>query len=208
MRRWPGGAQGENTRAAVRWWLILPVLSISFVAASCSSDDDEQDASAEAAKTTVEDVDDVTTTEDTVFVRGTSGGSECSWSERDLREDDDPTIDVYTGTLVCPSEMSDPRVSGIEEWELTEPFYYTNYLGEPETGRFEASATLTTDDGVWRGDGFGSDMRGPGGSGLRTTFYVEYVGEGAYEGLTYREWGAQYPGSDHYLIVGYIEPAE
>lgn len=143
-----------------------------------------------------------------VFVSGTSGGDECTWSGMRGRNDDDPATHVWMGTLMCPSEMSDTRVSGIEEWELVEPFYYTEYLGEPHSGRFEASITLSTDEGAWRGEGFGSDLWRSGQSGLKTTFYAEYAGEGAYEGLIYREWGTQYPGSNGYWITGYIEPAE
>lgn len=145
---------------------------------------------------------------ETVFVAGTSGGDECTWSGMRGLQDDEPATNVRMGTLMCPSEMSDPRVSGVEEWELVEPFYYTEYLLEAHSARFEASVTLTTDEGVWRGEGFGSDLWRSGQSGLKTTFYAEYIGEGAYEGLIYREWGTQYPGSNGYLITGYIEPAE
>jgi hypothetical protein len=139
-------------------------------------------------------------------VFGTSEGKRCWWSGQQLLEDDDPTTDIWLGTLVCPVEMSDPRVSGEEEWELKEP-YYIEYLSSPPTGRFEASVILTTDDGVWRGEGFGGDLWDEQG-GLSTAFYVEFIGEGAYEGLIYREWGAQYPGSNGYLTTGYIESAD
>ena len=140
-----------------------------------------------------------------VFVVGTSGGSRCRWEGQRSQSADDPEITILLGTLICPAEMSDPRVSGEERWELTDP-YYIEYLYSPPTGRFEASIVLTTADGVWRGEGFGGDLWDEQG-GLHTAFYAEYVGEGPYAGLIYREWGAQYPGSNGYLITGYIEPA-
>lgn len=147
-------------------------------------------------------------TGDMVFVHGTSGGSECAWAEQESQRDDDPATIVYRGTLRCRSDMSDPRVSGIEEWHFVEPFFYTEFVGDSPTGRFEASTTLDTGDGVWRGSGFGADLWAAGQTDLRTAFFVEYAGEGAYEGLVYRAWGAQHPGSDGYMIVGYIQPAE
>ena len=106
---------------------------------------------------------------------------------------------------ICSEAPQDPRVTGEEEWILTDP-YYIEYTSSPATGRFEASVVLTTADGVWRGEGFGADLWDELDR-IRTAFYAEYVGEGPYEGLIYREWGAQYPGSDGYLVTGYIEPA-
>jgi hypothetical protein len=139
-------------------------------------------------------------------VVGTSGGRECGQSEWQQLPADIPGTKTYLGTLVCPaSGMSDPRVAGVEEWKLTKP--YVEYTSAPPTGRFEASVVLTTEDGVWRGEGFGMDLWDEQWA-LHTTFYAEYVGEGPYEGLVYREWGAQYPGSNGYLISGYIEPAD
>ena len=182
---------------------------LATILSGCGASDPAD--SVEEASTTAEPastIDEVEVVDDMVFVHGTSGGTECSWRDRTSRRDGDWT--VFEGTLMCISEMSDRRVSGVEEWEMKEPFYYTYMAGAPETGRFEASTTLVTDGGIWRGEGFGSDLWGPDGSNanLKTTFFAEYVGEGGYEGLLYRVWGSQHPDSDGYMVVGYITPTE
>ena len=110
------------------------------------------------------------------------------------------------GVFRCRSEMSDPRVTGWVDWTL-DP-YYIYYTTPPRTGRMEASAALTPDEGggSWRGTGFGVDIWND--DGLSTVFHTEYIGEGEYEGLVYREWGSQKPGSDGYEVIGYIQDAE
>lgn len=143
-------------------------------------------------------------TEQAVFVHGTA--PDCGWPDQALAARTEATT-TWLGTLHCTSDMSDPRVAGTEEWELTAPFFYTEYFQGPKTAAFKASVTLTTEEGMWRGQGFGVDMWVQGVI-PRTTFFAEYVGEGAYEGLIYREWGANHPRSDGYLITGYILPTE
>jgi hypothetical protein len=139
------------------------------------------------------------------FVQGYSQG--CTWPEEQEVTDDNPDIDVWEGVLSCRDEMSDPRVTGEEEWTLVEPSYI-HYTTIPQTARFEASVVLTPDEGegTWRGEGFGADLWS--GDGLHTVLHGEYTGEGEYEGLVYHIWGSQQPETGRYELVGYIEPAD
>ena len=100
-----------------------------------------------------------------------------------------------------------PTRLGVQKWQLTEPHYIYS-SSSPNTGRFEATVVLTNEDGTWRGEGFGGGDLWDELGGLSTVYYVEFVGEGSYEGLIYREWGAQHPGSNGYMTFGYIEPAD
>jgi hypothetical protein len=184
------GATTKETPVRPLSSALVAILILALIS-GCGSSDSEGDAALPNGR---------------VPVVGTSEGRECRWEGQRSQQTDDPTIAIMLGTLICPSEMSDPRVSGEERWELKDP-HYIWYTSVPNTGRFEASVVLTTEDGIWRGEGFGSDLWDDQG-GLHTTFYAEYIGEGSYEGFVYREWGAQYPGSDGYLITGYIEPAD
>lgn len=185
----------------------LAVLAVTVPA--CGGGDAVEDAGVTAETGTPDETGVAAVPDDTVFVYGSDAGVGCTWQDQVWIEDDNPTTNVYAGTLLCTSEMSDPRVSGVEEWEMKEPFFYTELLSGPSTGRFEASVTLATDDGVWRGEGFGGDLWGEGGSAdLKTAFYAEYVGDGAYDGLLYRVWGSQHPESNGYRLSGYIAPIE
>ncbi len=189
----------------------LAALALALSACGDSTDDvdsvDEATATTESAPP-IGGAAETAATDDMVFVHGTSNATECWWQDQSQTEGEDPTIEVIEGTLMCRSEMSDPRVSGVEEWEMTAPFFYTYLSGTPETGRFEATTTLETADGVWRGKGFGSDLWDADGVGLKTSAFAEYVGEGGYEGLLYRVWASQHPESDGYMLVGYITPIE
>jgi hypothetical protein len=139
-----------------------------------------------------------------VFVHGYSEG--CDLLNETSVPNDNPDIDLLEGVFSCRDEMSDPRVTGTVDWTL-DP-YYIHYTTTPMTGRMEASPVLTPDqgDGTWSGEGFGVDIWK--GDGLSTVYYNEFIGEGEYDGLVYREWGTQRPGSDGYEIVGYIQPAD
>lgn len=117
---------------------------------------------------------------------------------------EDPNVVRYEATFTCgPNEMSDPRVTGTETWE----FYDFVWVKEPEMLQWWADVTLTTDEGVWRGRGFGGDLFDDAGR-LHTTFYAEFDGEGPYDGLTYQEWGAQSPELGGYQLSGLIRPSD
>jgi hypothetical protein len=145
-------------------------------------------------------------TDNREYVQG-YGVGECTWPEEYEVTDDNPDIDVWEGVLLCREQMSDPRVTGEEEWTLVDT-NYIHYTTIPQTGRFEASVVLTPDEGegTWRGEGFGTDIWS--GDGLHTVLHGEYAGEGEYEGLIYRVWGSQQPETGRYELVGYIEPAD
>jgi hypothetical protein len=117
------------------------------------------------------------------FVHGASGG--CALLDEESVPSDDPDIDLNEGVFRCRDEMSDPRVTGWVDWTL-DP-YYVHYTTDPETGRFEGSPVLTPDErgGTWRGTGFGVDIWND--DGLATALHDEYVGEGQYEELVYRQ---------------------
>jgi hypothetical protein len=140
-----------------------------------------------------------------VFVHGYSQQG-CTLLNEKSVPNDDPDIDLIEGVFRCRDEMSDPRVTGWVDWTL-DP-YYIYYTTPPRTGRMEASPALTPDEGggSWRGTGFGVDIWND--DGLSTVFHNEYIGEGEYEGLVYRQWGSQKPGSDGYELIGYIQDAE
>lgn len=137
------------------------------------------------------------------FVRGSST---CDLLNEESVPSDNPDIDLITGVYRCRDEMSDARVTGIVDFTL-DP-YYIHYATQPQTGRFEASSVLTTDEGngSWRGNGFGVDVWRD--EGLSTVWHTEFIGEGEYAGLVYRAWGSQKPDSDAYEVVGYIERTE
>lgn len=149
---------------------------------------------------------DSTAADNREYVQG-YGVGECTWPEEQEVTDDNPNIDVWEGVMLCRDEMSDPRVTGEEQWRMADP-YYIHYTTTPWTGRIEASVVLTPDEGegTWRGEGFGVDLWSEGG--LHTVFHAEYVGQGEYEGLVYRVWGSQQPETGRYELVGYIEPAD
>lgn len=115
---------------------------------------------------------------------------------------------VYRGTLVCRHQMSDPRVSGLEESDMTVVYLQTPGLEMDKwiypTGR------LTNDGGTWRASGWGSEFWDEEGENLRTSGTSYYLGEGGYAGLVYRLLYAQGPETAPYgyLAAGWIEPAE
>jgi hypothetical protein len=135
-----------------------------------------------------------------------------------VHEEEHPDgIRVYSGGFSCPGvRSSDPRLDGDVELTLVGAGYadYLPNSGIPETGRFEISVVLTTNDGErWSGDGFGVDLYDGEGT-IHTVYYTELAGEGKYDGLIYREWGMQQPRVygdspttlyDGYFASGWIE---
>jgi hypothetical protein len=151
--------------------------------------------------------------ENVVPVYGEFGGCEAILDSTEYFDE----IQVYDGGFSCPDvRSSDPRLIGDVELTLVGA-RYVDYLPSPnipQTGRFEYTIVLTTDDGErWSGEGFGIDMWDIEGT-LYTVFYDELAGEGKYEGLLYREWGMQQPNVydgttttlyDGYFTSGWIE---
>lgn len=134
-----------------------------------------------------------------------SGTTVCDFTS-EITENEHGPVSTFTGTMACTDEASDPRVSGRDEFELTE----TEFVGGGEDiawFRCE-NQTLTTEAGTWRGECYGSEFVDPGRPGLWTSGYSTLYGEGAYEGLVYHQLYAQSPDTeDHYVLAGWIEPA-
>lgn len=107
--------------------------------------------------------------------------------------------EVVKERFTCTDVTSDPRVSGEEVLEI-ETLLYDDHSAPWSV----TSATITTEDGVWRGTGDGVlrfDGDGPYNYGETT-----YRGEGPYEGLTYHCLVA---GSNGELVLaGWIESTE
>lgn len=104
----------------------------------------------------------------------------------------DGDVEVLVEHFVCEDDMSDPRVSG------TQDLMIVSRVADWATGGTWTvqDATLTNDQGVWRGSAQGVfDLVGvlPAAEGVVPYNYGEghYVGEGAYEGLEY-----------HYFMTG------
>lgn len=178
-------------------WIVGALLSAALVA-SCGGDDAAPDASVTALGTADAQTTSPTSTSHRLYVSGTA---ECDWSDGPAQTKEGKTV-VHSGTLTCVETMSDPRVSGRDDIQLTE-----TYIPQHEIARFVCeSETLTTDGGIWRGDCYGSEYWDEQG-GLFTNGHASLLGEGAYEGLVYEVLFTQSPGGGPYLYVGYIEPA-
>jgi hypothetical protein len=117
----------DLTRAALAG-SVVAAATVGLMMAGCSTSSTTDSAAADNRE----------------FVQGYSQG--CTWPEEQEVTDDNPDIDVWEGVLSCRDEMSDPRVTGEEEWTLVEPSYI-HYTTIPQTARFEASVVLTPDEG-------------------------------------------------------------
>ena len=153
--------------------MLLLAMVTSAVTACCSSETEQHLIAPEAVERP-----------DTATV--VTGTSRCDW--RPLGNTFDSEGDeVIEERFVCETEMSDARATGIEEY----PLIVTRVIDPDEAvgGTWTAEdTTLTTEDGVWRGSGYGVvDMVGvsPLAEGIWPFNYgeVHYVGEGAYDGL-------------------------
>lgn len=113
-------------------------------------------------------------------------------------------VTTYNGTLRCVDTVSDPRVSGQEVGDVT---LVETELPDLHIDRWSVEMTLTNAGGTWAGTGWGSEFW-DGHGDLRTSGAVLYVGHGAYEGLQYRVLIAQSPDWQHYIMAGWIEPAQ
>ena len=124
---------------------------------------------------------DLSASPDAVVVVGTGV---CSMRNEGFYEEDG--VYIVLERFICEDTMSDPRVTGTEELVVK-----TKYVDETTGGIWTAGeATLTTDDGIWRGTAWGIvDLAGvlPWAKGSFPFNYGEahWIGEGPYEGLEY-----------------------
>ena len=100
---------------------------------------------------------------------GVFGTAECSFS--DVGTDPEGGAGLV---VVCELELSDPRVSGTERHDRF------RFVAESEAGAVWVAeeATITNEQGTWRGTAQAADDGLPSGE-------AHYVGEGAYEGLEF-----------------------
>ena len=109
---------------------------------------------------------------------------------------------VYDLHVLCTVTASDARVSGQEEGSGTYVMF-----GDANVAQWTCEEmTLTSEGGTWRGSCWGTDTWDEQDN-LWTSGLATYQGEGAYEGLVYREFIAQWPGSGGYVYVGWLEPS-
>ena len=112
--------------------------------------------------------------------------------------DDD---DNYT----CGLDMSDPRVSGIETFQLGEIVFTED--GEWTVGSWTNPTTLTNDGGSWIGVQVGTTRWSDADPSHHHVVDTEYTGTGAYEGLVYHSHNEFIEFGDE-VITGTIEQAE
>jgi hypothetical protein len=113
-------------------------------------------------------------------------------------------VRITRATLRCSGTMSDPRVTGMAEGHIT--LVYTKVPGLEVNHWSADDMTLTTEGGRWRGTTSGSDFWDEAGA-LHNSGTGLYVGEGAYEGLSYRFFLAQSPDWEESILSGWIEPS-
>ncbi len=117
-------------------------------------------------------------------------------------------VTIITERFDCETVSSDPRTSGIEIY----PEIVSRITDMSKGGTWTAEGiTLTNDEGVWRGTGHGAfDLRGdlPFAEGIRPFNYgeINYVGEGAYEGLRLHIYISG--PNEQAGLAGWIQPTE
>ena len=119
---------------------------------------------------------------DVVFVIATP---DCTGSQVDIEPDEEDA--GFLGLLwECEIDASDPRVSGLERHAAFRT------LADSSDGLvwLVEDATITNDEGTWRGVALGADSGGP------VQGEAHYVGEGAYEGLEYHHYFSDLSGSE------------
>ena len=115
---------------------------------------------------------------------------------------------AVTERFECETVSSDPRTSGVEVF----PEIVSRIGDWSKGGTWTAEGvTLTNEEGVWRGTGHGAfDLRGslPFAEGISPFNYgeVNYVGEGAYEGLQLHIYISG--PNEQAGLAGWILPAE
>lgn len=198
--------------------LLVPLVGLLWLAAcgdAASTDTTIQattttaSAAATSATTTTAPA---TTTEATtpvgerVLVYGSSNGCDMPNLSVEYRED----WEIYTGKCYSTVTLSDPRVSGREVMDIE--IHLATGLEIDKW--WTTNNVLTNDGGTWRGESWGSEFFDENGNPF-TSGYARYVGEGAYEGLVFHAFLAQFPGfappddpDESYWYSGWIEPAE
>ncbi len=137
-----------------------------------------------------------TTTPGVVLVKGT-GRCEITASS----EETDGGNTVYQEHFRCINTMSDPRLDGTFDADLTtvvEP-------GTAPTMRWAGPVSIVNAGGSWKGSGRGAVVMWTDMHGNPTNYGVDvYEGQGAYAGLVYHELVA----GDNEIadLVGWIEP--
>jgi hypothetical protein len=117
-------------------------------------------------------------------------------------------VTVITERFDCETVSSDPRTSGVEIY----PEIVSRITDKSRGGTWTAEGiTLTNDEGVWRGTGHGAfDLRGdlPFAEGISPFNYgeINYVGEGAYEGLRLHIYISG--PNEQVGLAGWIQPSE
>ena len=115
------------------------------------------------------------------------------------------TVDDDNNYTCGPTVMSDPRVSGIETFQLGEMVMTED--GEWTVGSWTNPITLTNDGGSWTGVQVGTTRWSDAEPEHQHVVDVEFIGTGAYEGLVYR-YHNEFSDTSDAVITGTIERAE
>ena len=162
--------------------VLVGFLMLAMVVTGCSGDDDDEASDVGVAP--METVSLPAVPADAELVVATVGCTGTG-TEFDPDEEDEGAIPWLWS---CEIDASDPRVSGIERHAA---FRTLAESSEGLVWRVE-DATITNDEGTWRGVVLGAD------SGGSVQGEAHYVGEGAYEGLEYHYYLAD-------LVDGEVE---
>ncbi len=201
--------QPPTSRAGLARLLSL-VMAGSLILTACGSAGPTSPASATATP-------EATATQEAGGRTLVSGEMTCKVNDLDPAGSPYPTAEVLPSgverqwfDLTCTYTMSDPRVSGTEQY-----VYLGTVVDVPDLpgGTIlwdSVPLVLTTARGTWKGVGMGVDyLHEPT---LYTVGTTVYEGEGVYAGLTYTLiWARElrYPGPDApYLASGWIEPTK
>jgi hypothetical protein len=153
----------------------------SLLLGACSGDSDDSEAD-RVGEVPIEMASFPAVPADAVFVVATV---DCFDTDMEVEVDED-VEDAISWLWMCEIDASDPRVSGIERHAGFRS------LAQSRDGLvwLVEDATITNDEGTWRGAALGADSGGP------VQGEAHYVGEGAYEGLEYHYYLADLDGRD------------
>lgn len=114
------------------------------------------------------------------------------------------TNEIVYEHFVCVEEMSDPRVSGVNDYDI-ETVFLTECHDNP-AAPWTAEVVLSNEGGSWRGTCTGALDYTTYPSGAPMNYGIcTLAGEGDYAGLTYVLMGAG--GNEGLVQAGWIEPA-
>lgn len=133
-----------------------------------------------------------------------------------LDETTDGPFTTYVGKAQVTYATSDPRVSGsatgvlsMVSADLPDGYTVNKWFNSGDCDDF----VITNAGGAWRcAETFGADMWDPTG-GIHTVYTDAYLGEGGYDGLRVRLFGAQgtsepADATAEFIVYGWIEPAD